>query len=942
MSFCRIQTVKRYGLGALLLLFAVVFTQTGLLTGFSRIFYDQFIRFSSHPPAEDIVIVAIDQHSLDQLGRWPWPRRLHAELLNKLASFEPKVITFDIIFAEPDTGVPNDDDILAESIAENGPVVLPIMVEKPWSAPLRETLPLEKFSVVAAGLGHVDTELDSDGIARSAFLKGGLGKPCRPTLALATLLASGRNISDAALPGERNPQQTVVDSGYWVRDYRVLVPFSGPADHFQQVSFVDVLSGHASPSSFKDKYVLVGATAIGLGDTVPTPVSALGRPIPGVEFNAHILDGFLRGRLIEPATQSTLFFINIFIAFVCALLFIVPGVNGLLLWTMILAIGTLLASWFGLTLLHIWFPPGTALGTILLGSLLYNGQHIKRLLSTLFEERLQAQATLTSISDAVIRTDESGKVREMNHAAEKLCGVSIKRAIGKPVEEMLQLYTRKGKLAYPVRKLVKDKVYHHREPLILGNKKSKERIVQVATTPIPPLAEQQGGTIIVLTDISEAERLAGVVEYSETHNSLTGLPNLLLISEKLQEAIDRAQLSRRLIVVVDIDIDHFSKINKSMSNVTGDLLLKSVAERLHVSQLEHTIRGHVSGDEFILIIEDVQSRNGVMPLVADVRHALGSTITLLDKKLCLSFTLGVSVYPENGRKPDILLHRANAAMHRGKEQGQGRTVQYTDSLQTRAKRQLHVEQIIQEAVESGRVETLYQPLVQASNLQIVGVEALMRLRDDTGEYLNPAEFIALAEESGKIVSLGNYQLYDACRELVSWEDKGVNKPLRLSYNLSPRQLQDPDLVQNIEQTLETAGFPPHLLEFEITENLLLKNNAKIKTVIDQLRELGTKFTIDDFGTGYSSMSYLTHFPFHRLKIDRSLVWDLAKKPGARAITSAIINMAHSLDMKVVAEGVEMSSQREILLSQGCDEVQGFLIDRPLTAGNLEKRYLKHL
>ncbi|MBU1137845.1 MAG: EAL domain-containing protein, partial [Proteobacteria bacterium] len=653
-----------------------------------------------------------------------------------------------------------------------------------------------------------------------------------------------------------------------------------------------------------------------------------------------ILDGFLRDRLIEHVSKPSLFSINLCIAFICALLFIIPGTNSLLLWTIILTAGTLLSSWFGLTLLHIWFPPGTALFTILFAFLLYNGQHIKRLLSTLFEERLHAQATLTSINDAVIRTDKTGIVREMNHAAEKLCSVSMEKAAGKPIEEIVQLYTRKSKLAYPVRQLVKETVYHHQEPFILKNKKNKEITVQVATTPIPPLDHRRGEILIVFTDISETERLAGVVEYSETHNSLTGLPNLVLIRKKLQEAITRAQLSERLVMVVDIDIDHFSKINKSMSNVTGDLLLKTVAERLLALQIKGTIRGHVSADEFVLIIEDVQSRNEVIPLTSDIRHALGSTVTLLDKKLSLSFTLGISVYPENGQEPEILLHRANAAMHRGKEQGQGKTVLYTDSLRTRAERLLHVEQVIQEAVESGQIETLYQPLVQTSNLQIAGVEALMRLRDNTGEYLNPEEFIALAEESGKIVSLGNYQLYDACRELVSWQEKGA-KPLRLSYNLSPRQLQDPDLVDFIKQTLEATGFSPHLLEFEITENMLLINNTKIKTLINQLRKLGTKFTIDDFGTGYSSMSYLTQFPFHRLKIDKSLVWDLAKKPGARAITAAIINMAHSLDMQVVAEGVEISSQHEILLSQGCDEVQGFLIDRPITADQIKKRYLQH-
>jgi len=284
------------------------------------------------------------------------------------------------------------------------------------------------------------------------------------------------------------------------------------------------------------------------------------------------------------------------------------------------------------------------------------------------------------------------------------------------------------------------------------------------------------------------------------------------------------------------------------------------------------------------------------------------------------------------------LHKANTAMHRGKEHGRDKTVQFTDSLQTRAERLLHVEQVIQRAVELGQVETYFQPLVQTGTLQIVGVEALMRLRDETGEQISPDEFISPAEESGQIVALGNYQLYEACHQLAAWQGLG-NNPLRLSYNLSPRQLQQPGFVDNVQQMLSASGLSPHLLEFEITENLLLKNDTKLRLVLEQLREIGTTFAIDDFGTGYSSMNYLTLFPFHRLKIDKSLVWGLTNNPGSRAITSAIISMVHNLEMQAIAEGVEIPSQRDILLSQDCDEVQGFLIDRPMTAEGLENRYI---
>jgi len=939
MTPSRLQNAKRYGFATLLVLFAIFSTQTALLSSFNRIFYDYCIRVSSHPPAEDIIIVAIDQYSLEQLGRWPWPRRLHAELLEKLASFQPKVVTFDVIFAEVDARAPEDDILLAKSIKENGPVVLPIIVEKSSNtSTLRQTLPLEIFSSVATGLGHVDTELDGDGIARSSFLKAGLNKAYWPTLALATLQAAGNKLQNKELPGSRNPHPFSNEKGIWVRDYQVLIPFSGPVGHFNQISFSDVLRKDINSGLFKNKYVLIGATATGLGDTVPTPVSALGRPMPGVEYNAHILDALLQNRLIEPISKSITFSINIAIALICALALLFIKTRGFSLYVATLGIGILLFSYLGLLLLHSWFPPGTALFTILLCLFLFNWQRLKELLSSLLTERSQAEATLSSICDAVIRIDSRGRIVEINHIAEKLCDIHADKELGKPVEEIVNLQTYPERDPFPIQQLIKENVLFPKEPSILTSRMGKEILVQVAATQIPKHNNKQGGMILVLTDISETERLAGKIIYQETHSSLTGLPNSTLVNEKLKEALRRASSSGRMIAVIDIDIDRFSKINESMGREAGDTFLTTIANRLQTFKDHGTCVGHIGVDEFVLIIEHIQSKDAVMPLLAKIRETLGNDITLLNKRLLLSFTIGASVFPDDGQQAEILLHNANTAMHRGKENGRNQTVQFTDSIQTRAERLLHVEQAIQKAIDLGQIETYFQPLVRADTLQIVGVEALMRLRDDAGEYISPDEFIIPAEESGQIVTLGKFQLYDACFQLAAWQ-RYENMPLRLSYNLSPRQLQSPGLVENVEQILKASGLPPGLLEFEITENMLLENDAKVRPILEQLREIGTTFAIDDFGTGFSSMNYLTRFPFNRLKIDKSLVWGLTNKPGSRAITSSIINMVHDLDMTAIAEGVELPSQRKILLSQDCDEVQGFLVDRPMIPKELEDRYI---
>ena len=939
MPSLQVITFNRYSITFLLILLAALLTQAELLRNPGRLFYDQFIRASGHSPSKDIVIVAIDQYSLDQIGRWPWPRHLHAELLQVLSSSAPKAIALDILFAEP--GTADDDALLAESIANNGPVVLPILTEKASSsAVIRQTLPLEQFSLGAAALGHVDAELDSDGIARSVFLKAGLGQPKWPAFSLAILQATNKNIP--ILPGERNHQLDRTSSHSWVRDYQVYIPFAGSTGHFPQVSFSDVISGKVSSAFFINKYVLIGVTANGLDQAVATPLSTRKQPLmSGVELNAHVLDGLIHKRLIEPIAKPYEFAINIFIAMICVLPCISRssvGINAA--WTSILLITTLFFSYAALSFLNIWFPPGTGLSVIFAGFILFNLRHLRLLLFTLFEERLHRQESLSSLNDAVIYKDENDNVQELNQAAEGLTGITASQAIGRPLAEILQLQTYAKAQPYPIQELLEQKTKDTREPLVVISKQGERCPVQIAIKAIYGRDKKQQRALIVLTDISKTEQLTREITYQETHNNLTRLPNLRSITEQLKTVLNEATTRQQVIAVVSINIDRFAKINESLGNEQGDQLLRTVVQRLKSFKYDNKRIGHIGGNEFVVVLEGIEDRLSVLPLVSTLLQALGNAIVLADKELGLSFTLGVSTFPENGDDPRILLRRANTAMHCGKESGGNSIKLFTKDMQVQAERTTHVEQVLHNAIPMGWIQTYYQPLINARDLKIVGVEALMRLHDVTGEKVGPDEFIKLAEQSGSIIQLGQYQLKEACHQLISWQKLGMQE-LRLSCNLSPRQLENPGFVPMVKEVLSTSGFDPKLIEFEITESLLLESDELVNPIIEQLRKLGITFAIDDFGTGYSSMSYLSRFPFSRLKIDKSLVWDLTKKPNSHSITSAIINMAHSLQMEVIAEGIELPSQRNTLLSQGCDEIQGFLLGPPMTAQDFQDYYLKN-
>ncbi|WP_456417329.1 EAL domain-containing protein [Thiolapillus sp.] len=922
-------------IGSVLLCLVLLFTWRGWLSNLDNLIYDSFIRQMDIPVLEDVVIVAIDPKSLSSLGRWPFPRSYHVDLLQALMQGQPAVIAMDINFAEPDLQHPDDDIRLVRAVRESGLVVLPVVLEQYSAEPgLRESLPMFALHQAAAALGHVDTELDADGIARSAFLMAGLDRPRWPALPLAMAQVGGGWPAAKPLPKSgQTPVYTKTVSGVWRRHHQVLVPFPSSSEDLAVVSYVDVVSGAVPESRFHNKYVLVGATASGLGDNIPTPISASGRPVAGVEFNAYVLNALLQNKLIVPASLNQQYLFNALLV-VLMVLWYRPRGWGYVYGIPLLSFVVLGVAYLLLSRLQYWYPPGVMLLSIVLFFLIANGHQLRRLLQALFEERQLSQTALTAIGDAVVHLDEQGRIRKCNPMAEKLSGVEAGKAEGRPVDEVFRLTHNASGHRFSLREYLR-----HRQPLFdhilaLKNARGEEYQVHMALSTVPGAEGGAQTSVMVLTDVSKEYALANAVTHRETHNILTDLPNQDLIVKHLESALHRAAKSHMQVAVIDFDIDHFSRINEVRGIDTGNQLLQAVAYKLHTLLGGQVEIGHIGADEFLLILEEGKIDRPIEEMVELVFTLFSRPLQVMGQEMRISLTLGVSIYPAHGDNPALLIGCAGTAMHRGKKEGGGRIAYYAAGMQDKASRLLEIESLLHQALESGGFEVFYQPLIQASSLKIIGVEALARLRDTNNLYVSPDEFIEVAERVGLIAEMGYQQLHRACAQLQQWRKLGF--VLRLSYNFSPRQMGSIDLIERIRQILGDTGFDPRMLDFEVTENLLLSDDQLAETVLRQIQAMGIGLVIDDFGTGYSAMSYLTRFHFDRLKIDKSFVSNLDSSSGSRAITSAIITMAHDLEMEVVAEGVETAEQYELLLSQECDEVQGYFLGKPMPAQEIRE------
>ncbi|NGY04778.1 EAL domain-containing protein [Solimonas terrae] len=532
-------------------------------------------------------------------------------------------------------------------------------------------------------------------------------------------------------------------------------------------------------------------------------------------------------------------------------------------------------------------------------------------------------ATLESTTDGIVVVDLGGRMQHFNRNFVEMWGLPESVAAGgsdaAALDAVLPQLRNPQAFIDRVRELYADRNAESFDLIELKDGRVFERYSRPQE-----VGGEIAGRVWSFRDITQRRSSEARIRHLAQHDALTNLPNRSLLSERLESAISSAGRGGHQLGVMLLDIDHFKRINDSLGHETGDELLQVIANRLRECTRKTDTVARLGGDEFVVLLSDIRDRGDVAHVAGHIVRELSLPIHLGTHELSVTPSIGVSTYPDDARDATGLIKCADMAMYHAKSRGRGNWQWYHQDLLRANEEHLSLDSALHRAMERNELSLHYQPVLAIGSGRIVGMEALLRWNHPERGPLLPSSFVGIAEESGLIVPIGEWALQTACREThLLQQQTGV--PLMLAVNVSPRQFRQQDLVKRVSAALNASGLSAHSLTLEITENLLLVSRDETIATLQQLRELGVSIAIDDFGTGYSSLSYLTRFPVNKLKIDGSFIRDLAEDSRDAAVVSSIIAIARSLQMTVVAEGVETPGQLAYLRERGCDEVQGFLV-----------------
>ncbi|MEP7155945.1 MAG: EAL domain-containing protein [Betaproteobacteria bacterium] len=498
---------------------------------------------------------------------------------------------------------------------------------------------------------------------------------------------------------------------------------------------------------------------------------------------------------------------------------------------------------------------------------------------------------------------------------------------------------------------------------------------RIQARPVDPVSPMTGGTIWIIEDVAERRQLVETLQqlneqleqrvrerteelaranvklksevedrmqaeaqarHLSLHDVLTGLPNRRLLQDRLTHALAQARREGWHLAVLFLDLDRFKNVNDTLGHAVGDEVLREMARRLVSVLRESDTVARVGGDEFVIVLSSAQVRTEIAPITAKLMEEMSQPCLIGDRELRMTPSIGVSVFPDDGDDPAKLLSFADAAMYQAKANGRRNVQFYAATMSAMLQARLELENDLHLALPRGELELYYQPRVDFATRKVMSYEALLRWNHPREGLIEPGAFIPIAEESGLIMSIGEWVIHEACRQMKRWREAGF--PVQsMSVNLSARQFSDIHLAERVAQALADSGMRAEQLELEITESILMANTEETMKLFAELKQLGVKLSIDDFGTGFSSLAYLKRFHVDNLKIDHSFVRDIGTDPDDAVIVRAIVNLAHSLQLRVIAEGVETREQLDFLAGCGCQEAQGFYFARPQPVAVVEAR-----
>ena len=876
-------------------------------------------RFRLVPRAatDRVVLVQIDPKSIAELGSWPWPRRVHAQLLDKLRALGASDIAFDVDFSSPSTSA--DDEAFAAALRRaDGSVILPAFKQithlDGGIVEARETLPLASFADLG-WIAGVNVAADRDGRIRQLPVSEPIAGLDVPSLA-AMLAGNGNSATEVRIDFGIDP--ATVD----------------------RISVVDVLSSDVDADRVKGRKVIVGASAIELRDFVLVPVHGF---ITGANFHALAAETLLQGRALHS-----------------------PGTTGLTIGFALLALagGLLLArrSWLwtlaAFALISVGLEAGATVGYSL-HAVMIDTSPFQALLAGLAVIALLQEVDLNKINlwlarteasnlkavlaqvvtdnfDGIIVADESGLIEAASGKAAAMLNLPPEAlAAGKTTRHLPQELS--SALTEAIDRF-RDHTWTDETPreFMFRRTPRDTRVLEYVIT--PSVLKRKAATwrrrhdtrhIACLTfrDITEERRLEQQTYRLAHFSALTGLPNRNALQERLGQVLAKPERGNLALIV--LDIDRFQSINATLGQDYGDMLIEAVASRL--SGLTRNVRfaAHLGGDDFAVIVDGWKTRADLEEIADLLLLAMGQPYAMDIRRLQLSFSAGAVACGPSVKDAVAALIMADNALLVAKQWGGGVCKFHEEVLETNIAELQSLEIDLWTAFGKGQFFLVYQPQFDLVSGEIVGAEALLRWKHPTRGPISPAEFIPLAELTGLISPLGSWALEKACTDAAKWPGK-----LRIAVNLSVQQLRKGHISEEIERALARSGLPPERLELEVTESVFIRDSRQAIAELRELQRKGIHLALDDFGTGYSSLSYVSSFPFNKLKIDRSFVEQLTESETAKAIVKTIIALTQHIDIGVIAEGVETVEQLNALRSLGCKEAQGFFFAKPLPTEEL--------
>ena len=549
------------------------------------------------------------------------------------------------------------------------------------------------------------------------------------------------------------------------------------------------------------------------------------------------------------------------------------------------------------------------------------------------QQQERADVILSCTGDAVLISDAAGFVRHLNEPAESLTGWTCREASGRSLGEVFQTIDTISRQAAgdPLATAAVDK---KQVPLcsncVLIQRSGSEVAIEGSAAYTRDPVGNITGSIFVFNDISAARAKSLELSHLAQHDFLTDLPNRVLLNDRITQAISYAARYNKELAVMFIDLDDFKRINDSLGHTSGDKLLQSVANRLVACVRRSDTVSRLGGDEFVVLLSQVEHAEDATFISKKILSSLAEPFSVDHKYLDISASIGVSTYPDDGQDAESLLHKADTAMYAAKKLGRNNCQFFKPEMQARVLERQSLEGSLRHALFRNEFRLHYQPKIDLVTGEITGVEALLRWQHPTRGMIQPLQFVSIAEESGLIVSIGQWVLLHACRQARAWMDAGL-PPVRMAVNVSAAEFMAKDFLSGVRATLISTGVDPHNLELELTETVLMRDAESAVRILHALKAIGVQLAVDDFGIGYSSFSYLQRFPLDALKIDRTFINEISAAGEGATILSAMIDIGLSLKHRVIAEGVETAEQLHFLQKKGCSEGQGYFFCHPVIA-----------